>query len=302
MKHITVLLNEAIEYLDIKPNGIYVDGTLGGAGHSELILSKLTGGKLIAFDQDEYAITVANKKLEAYQNKIIIKDNFANIKRRLNEIGIEKIDGVLLDLGMSSFQIDDEKRGFSYLADTNLDMRMNQKQELSAHTIVNTYTKDELAKIFFKYGEEENAFKIANRIIDNRPLNTTKELVDICDKVNYNRKGHSAKKVFQALRIAVNDEMGVLERFLDSIIDLMNDEGRIVIITFHSLEDRIVKHFFKENSEIKVPKNLPLINIPKPKLSLVTKKPIYPSNEEMETNSRSKSAKLRVAKKNDAIN
>lgn len=301
MKHITVLLNESIEQLDIKPDGIYVDGTLGGAGHSKLILSKLESGHLYAFDQDTYAINRAAEVLSEYDNKTIIHDNFKNVKKRLNELGVNKIDGLLLDLGMSSFQIDDEERGFTYLKDANLDMRMNQNQELTAETIVNTYSKDELAEIFFKYGDEENGFKIANRIISARPLTKTSELVEICDRVNYKRKGHSSKKVFQALRIAVNDELRVLENLLDDSLELLNDGGRIVIITFHSLEDRIVKHFFKEHSSLNVPKNMPLINIPKPALELVTRKPIYPSNDELEDNSRSKSAKLRVAKKNANI-
>lgn len=297
MKHVTVLLNEAIEYLNIKKDGIYVDGTLGGAGHSELILKNLSEGHLYAFDQDLYAIDVASKKLALYPNKTIIHDNFANMKKRLNELGISKVDGILLDLGMSSFQIDDESRGFTYLKDAKLDMRMNQESDLTAEEMVNTYDKDELAKIFFKYGDEENSYKIVNEIIRRRPLKTTSDLVAICDKINYKRKGHSSKKVFQALRIAVNNEIGVLEQLLNDSVDLLNDQGRIVIITFHSLEDRIVKHFFKEKSELKVPKNLPLINIPKMDLEIVTKKPIYPSEEELENNSRSKSAKMRVAKK-----
>lgn len=301
MKHITVLLEESIEQLNIKPNGIYVDGTLGGAGHSELILKNLSSqGHLYSFDQDTYAINTATKKLEDYDNVTIIHDNFANVKKRLLDLGVTKVDGLLLDLGMSSFQIDDESRGFTYLKDAKLDMRMNQDQKLTAEEIVNTYSKDELAEIFFKYGDEENGFKIANRIISARPLQTTGQLVDICDRVNFKRKGHSAKKVFQALRIAVNDELRVLETLLEDSLDFLNDEGRLVIITFHSLEDRIVKHFFKRNSTLDVPKNMPLINIEQPILELVTRKPIYPSDVEMIDNSRSKSAKLRVAKKRDA--
>lgn len=301
MKHITVLLEESIEQLNIKPNGIYVDGTLGGAGHSELILKNLSSqGHLYSFDQDIYAINTATKKLEDYDNVTIIHDNFANVKKRLLDLGVTKVDGLLLDLGMSSFQIDDESRGFTYLKDAKLDMRMNQDQKLTAEEIVNTYSKDELAEIFFKYGDEENGFKIANRIISARPLQTTGQLVDICDRVNFKRKGHSAKKVFQALRIAVNDELRVLETLLEDSLDFLNDEGRLVIITFHSLEDRIVKHFFKRNSTLDVPKNMPLINIEQPILELVTRKPIYPSDVEMIDNSRSKSAKLRVAKKRDA--
>lgn len=298
MKHETVLLNESIEYLNIKPNGIYVDGTLGGGGHSELILKKLEQGHLFAFDQDEYAIKKASKRLENYSNKTIIYSNFSNIKEELLKRNIKKVDGILLDLGMSSFQIDDESRGFTYLKDTNLDMRMNSNQTLTAKEILNTYSKEELSTIFFKYGDEENSFKITNEIIKNRPLNTTFDLVNICDKVNYKRKGHSAKKVFQALRIAVNDELKVLELLLEQSLGLLNPEGRLVIITFHSLEDRIVKHFYKDNSSIDIPKNIPIINLPKPALKIITRKPILPSKEELENNSRSKSAKLRVAQKN----
>lgn len=298
MKHETVLLNESIENLNIKPNGIYVDGTLGGGGHSELILRNLKGGHLFAFDQDKYAIEKASNRLKEFTNKTIIHSNFINIKNELLKHNITKVDGILLDLGMSSFQIDDESRGFTYLKDTDLDMRMDITQSLTAKEILNTYEKDDLATILFKYGDEENGFKIANAIIKNRPLDTTFDLVNICDKVNYKRKGHSAKKVFQALRIAVNNELGVLESLLDQSLDLLNDDGRLVIITFHSLEDRIVKHFYKENSTTNIPKNLPIINIPKMPLKLITRKPILPSKEELENNSRSRSAKLRVAQKN----
>lgn len=297
MKHITVLLNEAIEQLNIKEDGIYVDATLGGAGHSIEILKKLTTGHLYAFDQDLYAINTANEKLKQYKNKTIIHSNFANLKSELEKLNVKKIDGILFDLGMSSFQIDDESRGFSYLKDAKLDMRMNQNQTKTAEEIVNTYSKEQLAEIFFKYGDEENGFKIANEIIRRRPIKNTLELVDICDKINRNRKGHSAKKVFQALRIEVNNEMIVLEKVLDDLIPMLNEKARIVAITFHSLEDRIIKHFFKIHSSLNVPKNLPLINIPKPPLKLITRKPIYPSKEELLENSRSRSAKMRVAEK-----
>lgn len=298
MKHETVLLEESIENLNIKPEGIYVDGTLGGGGHSELILKNLKSGHLFAFDQDEYAIKKASLRLENFNNKTIIHSNFTNIKKELLKHNITKVDGILLDLGMSSFQIDDETRGFTYLKDTDLDMRMDVKQTLTAKEILNTYSKDDLATILFKYGDEENGFKIANAIIKNRPLNTTFDLVNICDKINYKRKGHSSKKVFQALRIAVNDELKVLESLLEQSLELLNPEGRLVIITFHSLEDRIVKHFYKENSTINIPKNLPIIDLPVPPLNLINRKPILPSEEELEQNSRSRSAKLRVAQKN----
>lgn len=298
MKHVTVLLNETIDYLNIKDDGIYVDLTLGGAGHTKLLLSKLKTGHLYAFDQDMYAINLAKETFKDNENITVIHDNFANIRKRLNELGVFKVDGIIADLGMSSFQIDDISRGFTYLKDTSLDMRMNQNSMLTAKDIVNTYEKDDLAQIFFKYGDEENGFKIANEIIRRRPLETTFDLVNICDKINYKRKGHSAKKVFQALRIAVNDEIKTLEDMLEQTVDLLNEEGRLCIITFHSLEDRIVKHFMKKYSELNIPKNLPIIGELKTKLDLVTRKPVYPSEEEMLENSRSKSAKLRVAKKN----
>lgn len=296
MKHETVLLNESINNLNIKPNGIYVDATLGGGGHSELILKNLKEGHLFAFDQDIYAINKASLRLESFKNKTIIHSNFKNIKSELLKHNITKIDGILLDLGMSSFQIDDETRGFTYLKDTSLDMRMDQNQTLTAKDILNNYTKDELAEIFFKYGDEENGFKIANEIIKRRPLETTFDLVKICDKINYKRKGHSSKKVFQALRIAVNNELGVLEELLDDILELLNIGGRIVIITFHSLEDRIVKHFYKKHSENITPKNIPIV-IDNTTLKLINRKPILPTDEELKHNSRSRSAKLRVAEK-----
>ena len=297
MKHITVLLNEAVEQLNIKKNGIYVDGTLGGAGHSKKILENLENGFLYAFDQDDYAIDFAKNILKDFSNYKIIKSNFRYLKQKLNAEGIRKIDGLLLDLGMSSFQIDDPTRGFTYLKDAKLDMRMDQSQSLTAEEIVNTYDKEELAKLFYVYGEEKNSFKIAQRIIDRRPLKSTTDLVNITDQVNYKEKGHSAKKVFQALRIAVNHELGVLEEVLSQAVEMLNPGGRIVVITFHSLEDRIVKHFFKNQSTNDLPKNLPIMMDDRVKLKIITRKPIYPSDEEMATNSRSKSAKLRVAER-----
>ncbi|BCR35832.1 16S rRNA (cytosine(1402)-N(4))-methyltransferase RsmH [Mariniplasma anaerobium] len=297
MKHITVLLDEAIKQLNIKDNGIYVDGTLGGAGHSKKILEQLKTGYLYAFDQDEFAIEYARDVLKDFNNFKIIKSNFRHLKNKLNEEGIQKIDGLLLDLGMSSFQIDDDTRGFTYLKDAKLDMRMDQSQSLTAEVIVNTYSKDELAKLFFIYGEEKNGFKIAQKIINQRPLYTTMELVKITDQVNYKDKGHSAKRVFQALRIAVNHELGVLEEVLEQALDMLNPGGRIVVITFHSLEDRIVKHYFKDKSTSQLPKNLPVMIDKNIKLKVITKKPIYPTDEELENNSRSRSAKMRVAER-----
>ena len=296
MKHETVLRNEAIEYLNIKPNGIYVDGTLGGAGHSIEILKKLDKGFLYAFDQDIYAIKYAEKRLEEYHQIRIIQSNFKHLKSKLEEHGVTKIDGLLLDLGLSSFQIDDISRGFTYLKDTKLDMRMNLDQTLTAETILNIYSVDELARIFYVYGEEKNAYKIAHRIIEKRPIKTTMDLVNITDVVNRNEKGHSAKRVFQALRIAVNDELRVLEDVLKDAVDLLNVDGRLVVITFHSLEDRIVKHFFKERSTVFVPKNLPIRGVDSD-LEIITKKPIYPSDDELAANSRSRSAKLRALKR-----
>lgn len=297
MEHITVLLNEAIEQLNIKKDGIYVDGTLGGAGHSKKILENLEKGFLYAFDQDDYAIEFAKNVLKDFSNYKIIKSNFRHLKQKLNAEGINNIDGLLLDLGMSSFQIDDPTRGFTYLKDAKLDMRMDQSQSLTAEEIVNTYDKEELAKLFYIYGEEKKSYKIAQRIIDQRPLKSTADLVKITDQVNYKEKGHSAKKVFQALRIAVNHELGVLEEVLSQAVDMLNPGGRLVVITFHSLEDRIVKHFFKNESTSNLPKNLPVMMDDQVKLKIITRKPIYPSDEEMAANSRSKSAKLRVAER-----
>ena len=296
MKHETVLKHEAISYLNIKPNGLYVDGTCGGAGHAIEIIKKLEQGFLYAFDQDIFAIQYAEKRLEGFSRFKIIQSNFKHLKSKLAEHNVHKIDGLLLDLGLSSFQIDDESRGFTYLKDTKLDMRMNQEQDMTAETILNTYSVDELARIFYVYGEEKNAYKIAHRIIEKRPIKTTMDLVKITDVVNRNEKGHSAKRVFQALRIAVNDELRVLEVILKDAIDLLNPDGRLVVITFHSLEDRIVKHFFKEISTIEVPKNLPVKGI-ESEFEIITKKPIYPSDEELMYNSRSRSAKLRALRR-----
>ncbi|MEF3692694.1 MAG: 16S rRNA (cytosine(1402)-N(4))-methyltransferase RsmH, partial [Acholeplasmataceae bacterium] len=258
MKHETVLLNEAIKALQIKSDGIYVDGTLGGAGHSKLILNQLKNGFLYAFDQDNFAIEFAKNVLKDFSNYQIIKSNFRYIKQELNSRNVKEVDGILLDLGLSSFQIDDEKRGFTYLKDTKLDMRMDQNQELTAEIIVNTYSLEDLAKIFYLYGEEKNGYKIAREIIQKRPLLTTMDLVKITDKINRNEKGHSAKRVFQALRIAVNDELGALEEVIKDGIECLKPGGRMVVITFHSLEDRIVKHYFKEKTTISIPKNLPI--------------------------------------------
>lgn len=298
MKHITVLKEEAIQYLAIKPNGIYVDGTLGGAGHSKRILEELKDGFLYAFDQDQFAIDYAKQVLKDDNRYEIIKSNFRHLKDELAKRHVTGIDGLLLDLGLSSFQIDDVSRGFTYLKDTTLDMRMNQQQSLTAETIVNTYSLDELARIFYVYGEEKNAYKIARRILDQRPLKTTMDLVHICDQVNYKEKGHSAKRVFQALRIAVNDELTVLEEVLKDAVDLLKPDGRLVVITFHSLEDRIVKHFFRDESEEDpILKKLPIPTQNQSKTEVITRKPVYPNEEEITHNPRSKSAKLRALRR-----
>ena len=302
MEHITVLLNEAIEQLNIKEDGIYVDCTLGGAGHSSLILSKLKKGHLYSFDQDDYAISVAKERLDKIgSNYTIIKSNFVNIKEELEKLGVTKVDGVLYDLGVSSFQFDDTSRGFSYNNDAKLDMRMDRTKDFSAHDVVNKYSYEDLVKIFYMYGEEPFSKQIARKIVDNRPINTTLELVEVIKKALpqkvLNSKGHPAKRIFQALRIEVNDELKVFEKSLNDAINLLNTDGRIVVISFHSLEDRICKTIFKDNSTINIPKGVPLITKELPKLELITKHPILPSEVELENNNRAHSAKMRVARK-----
>ena len=302
MEHKSVLLNEAISYLNIKSDGIYVDCTLGGAGHSSLILSKLTTGHLYAFDQDDYAINVAKERLDKISNNYtIIKSNFVNIKEELEKLGVTKIDGVLYDLGVSSFQFDDESRGFSYNSDAKLDMRMDRSKNFSAYNIVNEYSYNDLVRIFYMYSEDPFSKQIAKKIVESRPIETTLELVDVIksalpQKV-LNSKGHPAKRIFQALRIETNDELKVFEKSLKDAINLLNIDGRVVVISFHSLEDRICKTIFKEESTINIPKNVPIINTELPKLELITKHPILPTDEELEYNNRAHSAKMRVARK-----
>ncbi len=305
MKHISVLLEECIEGLNIKEDGIYVDATLGGGGHSSEILKRLTTGHLYCFDQDDFAINKARARLsEIGSNFTIIKSNFVNLKEELAKLNISHVDGIIYDLGVSSFQFDDPERGFSYKYDAYLDMRMDQSASLTAHDIVNTYSLDEISKIISKYGEDPFAYKIAKKIVEARnikPINTTFELVDVIKSALpqkiLNKKGHPAKQTFQALRIAVNDELQVFEKSVLQAIDITNIGGRIVVITFHSLEDRICKHTFKEFSEIKVPKNLPVVINELAPLKLITKSPILPSEEELEFNNRAHSAKLRIAEK-----
>ncbi len=305
-KHVTVLLNEAIEQLNIKKDGIYVDMTLGGGGHSSEILKRLTTGKLYCFDQDQYAINKASEKLsEIGENFEIIKSNFVNIKEELLGRGVDKVDGILFDLGVSSFQFDTPERGFSYRFDAPLDMRMDESSDFSAYNIVNEYDEKEIANILFKYADEKFSRQIARNIVkarNDKPVETTFELVDIIRdslpaKV-VNSKGHPAKKTFQALRIAVNDELRVFEDALKDSIELLNKNGRVSVITFHSLEDRICKHMFKELTTSKIPVGVPMLQEEVLPIKIITKKPILPSEEELEHNNRAHSAKLRVCEKN----
>ena len=303
--HTTVLLEEAVNMLDIKPEGIYVDATTGGGGHSSLILSKLTTGHLYCFDQDEYAFSRAKEKLDAVgKNYTCIASNFVNIKEELAKLGVEHIDGIIYDLGVSSFQLDIQERGFSYRLDAPLDMRMNQNQELSAYTIVNEYSFEEITQILYRYGEESYAKAIARKIEAQRqlkPISTTLELVEVIKSALppkvLRQKGHPAKQTFQALRIAVNDELRVFEKSIGDALDLLNSNGRAVVITFHSLEDRICKNIFKEKSTVFVPKGVPMIVTESAPFELVTKKPLLPSEEEIQNNNRAHSAKMRVIKK-----
>ncbi len=303
--HKSVLLAEAIEILNFKSDGIYVNDTMGVAGHSSKILEKLTSGHLYCFDQDDYAINRGKEVLSKINdNFTIIKSNFTNLKEELNKLGVNHIDGILYDLGVSSFQLDIPERGFSYNYDAYLDMRMDQTKELDAKHIVNNYKEEDIANILFRYGEERFARNIAKKIIEvrnNKEITTTFELVDIIKsaypKKELNKKGHPAKQTFQALRIAVNDELRVFEDSLYQAFDLLNKDGYIVVITFHSLEDRLCKVIFKEKSTVDIPKGVPMANIEEAPFELVTKHPIVPSDEELEYNNRAHSAKMRVIRK-----
>ena len=306
-KHESVLPEETIEYLNIKPDGIYVDGTVGGAGHSFRILEKLEGGKLIGIDQDADALDEAKRKLGPFgERAILIKDNFVNIENILKQLNIEQVDGILLDIGVSSYQIDNPHRGFSYKEDSPLDMRMDQDRSLSAKKIVNTYSREELTRIIREYGEEAFAANIAKHIVNERekaPIETTGQLAAIVEqaipaKVRKGKKGF-AKKTFQAIRIEVNSELDVLEDSIDTMIDLLKPEGRLCIITFHSLEDRIVKEAFKRNQDpCTCPREFPVCICGKvPKGHVLTKRPVIPSPEECSRNKRATSAKLRVFEK-----
>ena len=302
--HISVLLNECIEGLNIKENGIYVDGTLGGAGHSAEIVKRLTKGRLIGIDQDTNAIKAAEKRLEEYKDKVtLVHDNFSYIKAVFAQLGIEKADGFLLDIGVSSHQLDEAERGFSYMHDAPLDMRMNRDNSFSAYNVVNEYSEDELSEIIYKYGEERWSKRIAQFIVAERkqkPIETTFELVDVIKKAvpkGARKDGpHPAKRTFQAIRIEVNGELEILERTIDDMTELLNPGGRLCIITFHSLEDRIVKNAFrKQENPCTCPPEFPVCVCGKKKrANVITRKPILPSDEELEFNHRSRSAKLRI--------
>ncbi len=306
MKHYSVMLNEIIASLNIKEDGIYVDATLGYGGMSREILKRLKRGQLIAIDQDKEAIEYSQKELEKISNNFtIIQDNFVNLNKILNDLNIFKVDGIIFDLGFSSPQIDDEKRGFSFMKDAPLDMRMNLDNKLTAKEIINKYSEEKLTDIFFRYGEEKLSKNISKEIGKKRlqkEINTTMELVEVIKTsvgANYFYKNHPERKIFQALRIEVNKELEVLEKVLPDAIELLNSKGRIAVITFHSLEDKIVKKIFKEKSEVnELVKGLP--NIPKeyePIIKIINKKPLTPSNKELEENTRSHSAKLRVVER-----
>jgi len=306
-EHKSVLLEETIENLNIKPNGIYVDGTLGGGGHSYEIIKRLQSGRLIGIDQDEAAIKAARERLTAFQDKVtIIRSNFSEMRRVLGEIGIEHVDGILLDLGVSSYQLDTPDRGFSYKEDAPLDMRMDTRNTKTAKDIVNNYSEMDLYRVIRDYGEDNFAKNIAKHIVrmrEEKPLETTFELIEaikaaIPMKLRVN-KGHPAKKTFQAIRIELNRELEVLKDTLQDMIELLTPDGRLCIITFHSLEDRIVKSCFRTNENpCTCPSNFPICVCGKiPKGKVITRKPILPSEEEIEINKRSKSAKLRVFEK-----
>lgn len=306
--HYSVLLPETIEQLHIREDGIYVDGTLGGGGHSYEIASRLKEGRLIGIDQDQDALAAAGKRLEPYKEHItLVHSNYEAMAERLQELGIQGVDGILLDLGVSSFQLDTPERGFSYMVeDAPLDMRMNQNDSMTASDIVNGYTQEELYRIIKEYGEDRFAKNIAANIVKAREqevIRTAGQLNRIIERSIPKKLqvtgGHPAKRTYQAIRIELNRELEVLEKNLDTFIDLLNDGGRICIITFHSLEDRIVKNTFKKNQDpCTCPKDFPVcVCGKKPKGRVITRKPILPSEKELEENSRSRSAKLRVFEK-----
>lgn len=305
-KHKPVLLNEVIEGLNIKSDGIYIDCTMGGGGHSSVIASHLSGGRLIGFDRDEDAVKVCKERFKNNPNVTVIKANYKDAPNILRKMGIEQVDGILIDLGVSSYQIDNGERGFSFLHEGKLDMRMDREQSLSAYEVVNTYPQEKLIEILYKYGEEDNAKRIVQNIIKYRqikPIETTSQLKDIIEesfpkKIIFG-KGGVSKKTFQAIRIEVNGELAGLDECLQEFIDMLAQGGRMAVITFHSLEDRIAKNVFKDavTGCICPPKTPVCICHHKAKGRLVSRKPITASKEELEENSRSSSAKLRIFEK-----
>ena len=306
-KHISVLLNECLDALDIKEDGIYVDCTLGGAGHSLEILKRLSPkGRLIGIDQDVDALKAAKEKIKDFNNVTYVHDNFYNIENILEKLGIEKVDGIFMDLGVSSYQLDNAERGFSYMRDAPLDMRMDRSKGITAFDVVNNYEEQQIAEVLRNYGEEKFSKRIANFIVDRRkvePINTTLELVNVIDAAipaKFKRDGgHPAKRTFQGIRIEVNGELKILDKAIEDGIGRLNSGGRMAIITFQSLEDRIVKVKFKSLEDpCKCPKELPMCVCGKsPIVKLISRKPIRATEEELEMNSRSRSAKLRVAEK-----
>jgi len=305
--HVSVLLEECLTGLNIRPDGIYVDGTLGGAGHSSRIAAQLTTGRLIGIDRDPVALEAAGKRLTPWQDRVtLVHANFCEIAQVLDSLGIDGVDGILLDLGVSSPQLDDGSRGFSYMADAPLDMRMNSEDTLTAHTVVNTWAYEELKRILYDYGEERYAPQIAAAICrrrEQKPVETTLELVDIIRSAMptaaLREKQHPAKRSFQAIRIAVNDELGAVEQVMADAVPCLNPGGRLAVITFHSLEDRIVKNGMQEAARgCTCPPNFPVcVCGKKPKVKLISRKPIVSGPEELEANPRARSAKLRVCEK-----
>jgi 16S rRNA (cytosine1402-N4)-methyltransferase len=307
MKHISVLLDECIQYLNIRPEGVYVDGTLGLGGHSEAIASRLTTGKLISIDRDDRALAFAAERLAPYGERVqLVKGNFGDVKSLLGSVGVASVDGMMFDLGVSSPQLDNPERGFSYMQDAPLDMRMDERASLTAREVVNTWSEEELRSILWRYGEERYAGRIAAAIAARRekaPLETTLELVDVIRKAMpaaaLREKQHPAKRSFQAIRIAVNDELGSLERMLTDAPGLLKPGGRLLVISFHSLEDRIVKEFVKSREDgCTCPKDFPVCVCGfRQTLRSVTRKPVSPGREEIEQNPRARSARLRIAEK-----
>ncbi|MCQ2508304.1 MAG: 16S rRNA (cytosine(1402)-N(4))-methyltransferase RsmH [Dorea sp.] len=304
-KHVSVLLDETIKGLSIKPDGIYVDGTLGGGGHSLEVCKRLGAkGRIVGIDQDEAAIEAASLRLKDFEDKVtIVRSNYCNMRSELQKLGIDKVDGIILDLGVSSYQLDTAERGFSYAQDAPLDMRMDRRQSMTARDIVNDYSEMDLCRVIRDYGEDKFAKNIAKHIVMARakaPIETTGQLSDIIKAaipMKFQKKsGHPAKRTFQAIRIELNRELEVLRDTLDDMIDLLNPGGRLCIITFHSLEDRIVKSAFKKNEDPCIcPSDFPVCVCGRvSKGSIISRKPILPSEEELEYNSRSKSAKLRI--------